>query len=131
MRRALRSSFVVTVGAATLACTPARTRKLTSEDNQRPAQTSLDFEHAKRANPSDPKGRTILVAQDGQHCYVDESSAYGTKVTDVDCPPAMDDPAWDHCRGGQLYVPDDRARPCACYFGGNPPMAPFVAPCPK
>lgn len=51
-------------------------------------------------------------------------------ATVVDCPPTMQDPAWDQCANGSLQTTADPAV-CTCYAnGGNPPPPPTSGPCP-
>jgi hypothetical protein len=71
------------------------------------------------------------------HCFVEvpskePSSAEGIagRATEVvDCPPEVDDPAWDHC-GAQIVL-DESGGKCFCVTGaGNPRPMPNPTPCP-
>jgi hypothetical protein len=93
-------------------------------------------------NPKDSAGRTIQVGFNDS-CYVEvpwqgerakQPIAPGGRSVDfvpIDCPAALDDPAWDACVGSSLFSTPGRAT-CVCNAGwGNPPPPPFEAPCPK
>lgn len=90
-------------------------------------------------NPSDAKGRPIYTARDGR-CFVRvplspdapprPAGAPGTRPEYVDCPEAMDNPAWDTCFHGTLSKTADGDCLCAATHG-NPPPPPYVAECPK
>lgn len=75
-------------------------------------------------NPKDPSGRTVFVRED-DHCFVEVPD--GTEV--VDCPPAANDPAFDHCTA--QIVLDGTGDTCFCVSGaGNPRPMPRPTPCP-
>jgi len=49
----------------------------------------------------------------------------------VDCPPVMDDPAWDTCNSSGLSRSKTKDE-CYCMpLGGNPPPPPRANRCPK
>jgi hypothetical protein len=91
-------------------------------------------------NPSDPQGRTIFVASDDS-CFVqlprkDQSKPLPPGAPwfaqgPVDCPAALDDPAWDDCQYGTLEAVKGSSD-CYCVQpGGNPPPPPSKVACPK
>ncbi len=47
----------------------------------------------------------------------------------VQCPPNMQDPAWQGCASGTLST-NDAGTECSCYIGGNPPPPPTRVACP-
>lgn len=75
-------------------------------------------------NPKDPSGRTVFVRED-DHCFIEIPDS--TEV--VDCPPAANDPAFDHCTA--QVVLDGSGDKCFCVSGaGNPRPMPRPTPCP-
>jgi hypothetical protein len=90
----------------------------------------------KTLNPKDALGRIVFAGSDDV-CFVEvprkssEPPPRGVvppATERVDCPPAMDDPAWDHCTG--RLVIDEAAGTCACVNDyGNPPPPPRLAEC--
>jgi hypothetical protein len=95
-------------------------------------------------NPVDASGRTIFVRNDDV-CYVEEPMKTppkkplptGFRMVDsipVDCPPEVDDPAWDECTYSILNAPKKMVPGGECYcfsVGGNPPPPPRAVTCPK
>lgn len=86
-------------------------------------------------NPKDNLGRTVFVRADDQ-CFVEVApkekstpDAPIERATEVvDCPPAANDPAWDHC-AAQIVL--DEAGNCFCISGaGNPRPMPRPIVCP-
>ncbi|MBS0658921.1 MAG: hypothetical protein JSR82_11840 [Verrucomicrobia bacterium] len=130
--RRLAPAFVLTALAAT-GCTPPRARKVGPPPGPPKHVQVHDFADLVPQNPSDPKGRTIYAQ--GTACVVHVPS--GSKQTSwqppetkvVDCPPQMDDPAWDHCPGVLHRRKGEAA--CICTMDGNPPPPPSEVPCPK
>jgi len=133
MLRKLAPSFVVTTAALLSACQAVvhRARPAVSK----PAGKTVAFEDvgddARILNPTDASRNTIYLDVKG-HCYVqgDRSPGvagdYGERMPRVvDCPPEMDDPAWDTCNGGEVRLErSDRSDRCYCVDpggGGNPP----------
>ncbi len=50
----------------------------------------------------------------------------------IDCPPELDDPAWDECSYSTLMAPKTPPGDCYCFsLGGNPPPPPRLVHCPK
>jgi hypothetical protein len=129
----MRASFVVTVSVMT-ACAEPKTRKVSSQPPPQGKPVQPDFAKLKPLNPRDPKHGTIYAS--GARCYVhvpfDEppTSWRPPKTKAIDCPPSMDDAAWDTCIGGTLYQNTD-TKACVCTRDGNPPPPPFEVPCPK
>ncbi len=84
------------------------------------------------------EGRTIYARADG-HCYVKvppnpaapkpKSKHPPQPVALVNCPDAMQDPAWDTCLDGRMRKLGDDD--CLCRIDGNPPPPPWRADCPK
>ncbi len=93
----------------------------------------LDFAKLK---PLNPRIDNRVVRATGEKCYVQvpfdkpPKSWQPHKTKQVDCPPEMDDPAWDHCHGGDLHKHVDTGQ-CVCVRDGNPPPPSVAAPCPK
>ena len=92
--------------------------------------------NGKPLNPKDNQGRTVFVRADDQ-CFVEVApkekpapDAPIVRATEmVDCPPAADDAAWDHCTA--QIVLDDSGTKCFCVSGaGNPRPMPNPTPCP-
>ncbi len=117
---------------------PARSRPVRDplpEWKQYPGK--IDYATAKAQNPKDEKGRVVFAGRYGG-CYVElpfpadkpappPGAAPPTEA--VDCPDAMQDPAWDTCIGGRILVTS--SGDCACDQTGNPPPPPALAECPK
>lgn len=85
-------------------------------------------ESGKGINPRDEKGRAILAH--GEKCVVQLDS---DATEQVDCPPAMDDPAWSSCDGVLSKRPDGK---CVCFewtcMGPDHCKVPTrMSPCPK
>lgn len=49
---------------------------------------------------------------------------------EVECPPALLDPAWNNCTGVSYLSADASGEHCACSPMGNPPPPAFEVPCP-
>jgi hypothetical protein len=65
-----------------------------------------------------------MVREDDQ-CFIEVA----TGIEVVDCPPAANDPAWDHCTA--QIVLDESGTKCFCVTGrGNPRPMPNPTPCP-
>lgn len=89
-------------------------------------------------NPSDREGRIIYALPDDrcavQVPYEGPPVQLPPGVTprafeEVDCPPAMDDPAWDNCTDRLAF--DEGSSKCFCVSSfGNPPPPPRMVPCP-
>ena len=90
-------------------------------------------------NPTDAEGRLIHRSYQGDSCFVylpfpelkpGETRLPGTPPPSKPqpCPPALKDPAFETCRGGELSRKPDGS--CECFEMGNPPR---VAPndCPS
>jgi hypothetical protein len=118
-----------------------RRRHRTSDGGTRPGNsaTPIDFSDLETLNPKDAAGGTVFVAAD-DGCYTAVPDPNPPKnlptgaspqiVTRVDCPPAMDDPAWDTC--GERLVRVKSRGTCYCVpTGGNPPPPPVPNVCPK
>lgn len=134
--RPLRSAFVVTLSAF-VACTPPRLRRTspTSPTPEGKPVDRVDYRSAKTLNPSDDEGRTIYAR--GAQCYVtapiegkQQMSWQPPKPMVIDCPPSMDDPAWDWCPSGRIVLISDTST-CVCARDGNPPPPHTAVPCPK
>jgi hypothetical protein len=86
-------------------------------------------------NPISEKGRRIMIGGPaGDSCFVDVDSEEplppgGRKLGQIDCPPELDEPAWDTCLMGDLAKQKDGS--CVCLQSGNPPPPPSMASCPK
>jgi hypothetical protein len=132
--RRFAPSLVVTISA--VACSDPRARPST-EPPANPTQVDrVDHQKSKLLNPRHDKHGVIYVG--GAHCYVHvpfddpPKSWQPPKTKKVDCPVELDDPAWDSCRGGQLYsTSGDAGESCVCSQDGNPPPPPHLATCPK
>jgi hypothetical protein len=97
-------------------------------------------EEPKLLNPKDANGRVVLTRPDDV-CVVavppkePRPSTLPTglpwrSLERVDCPPEMDDPAWDDCT--DRLVADEGAGRCFCVPEyGNPPPPPRANACPK
>ncbi|HMR77509.1 MAG TPA: hypothetical protein PKD61_20515 [Polyangiaceae bacterium] len=82
------------------------------------------------------EGRSVSAASDGT-CYIELPPPEGTPPPppggsnyvrkNVDCPEAMQDPAWDTCLHGTLSTDGTK---CECWRPGNPPPPPSQAECP-
>lgn len=104
--------------------------------------TPLDYAALVPQNPKgDPEGHVAYLAPDDR-CYVEVPMKppipplpTGGRPFDnvyVDCPPEMDDPAWDSCTWGTLSANTKKANDCVCIpMGGNPPPPPVGVACPK
>lgn len=111
-----------------------RKRKVTNEKAEFKQAKPFDWSKVKDLNPRDGDNRTIYASKDT--CYVKMPFPPDEKITSwrpsptktVSCPESMDDPAWDHCYGGDIQKVDDR---CVCTRDGNPPGPPGDVPCPK
>jgi hypothetical protein len=97
--------------------------------------------HPVPVNPRDANGRTVKKAWDGNGCFVElpfpplvpgQQRPPGTPPPsqNVSCPAAMNDPAYDSCKGGVVYTNGERSS-CICFVMGNPPPAPTRVTCPK
>lgn len=134
----LAPAFVLTVLAAT-GCqdcvvsrtTPPRTRKAGPLGDRSKTVPDPDPRRLTPLNPRDAKGRPIYAH--GTACVVLLPSTPPVREAPdteaVDCPPEMDDPAWDHCPG-TLYRRQEGAG-CLCVTSGNRPPQPWEVPCPK
>jgi len=92
-------------------------------------------------NPKDADGRTIYVSNDDS-CFVEvpiktppktplpSGSRYVDDVP-LDCPAALDDPAWDECSWGTLLAHKTKPECYCTSLGGNPPPPPRLVACPK
>jgi len=96
----------------------------------------LDWAKVERLNPR-LSGGPIMAAQDGT-CFIEVQAdpsapigppGSGLAAKPVDCPDAMQDPAWDTCLGGTLLRTAEGS--CVCERTGNPPPPPERAECPK
>jgi hypothetical protein len=127
----MRRAFVVTV-AVVSACTPPRTRKAAAVTENGKPVANIDFGKLTLLNPR--IGNDVVHVR-GEQCFVriasdkPQTSWQPPKTKLVDCPPAMDDPAWDHCPGGNLYKHVDTGS-CVCVRDGNPPPPNVETPCP-
>lgn len=93
-------------------------------------------------HPTDKQGRRIDLAAD-DHCHVvvpkntppPKDMNTGERWTDnvpVDCPPELDDAAWDNLPAGAFLGHDQASGNCAFVPElGNPPPPPQIATCPK
>jgi hypothetical protein len=93
-------------------------------------------------HPTDKDGRRIDLANDDS-CYVvvpkktppPKDLSTGERWTEnvpVDCPPELDDPAWDGLPLGDFLGWDEKTGACAFVPDlGNPPPPPRSASCPK
>jgi hypothetical protein len=105
------------------------------------AAATIDWASIEPIDPRDPQGRAIYAAYD-DHCYVEVPMKSpppmglptGSRAVDtvfVDCPAAMDDPAWDTCTSSGLSRSKTKDE-CYCMpLGGNPPPPPRANRCPK
>ncbi len=92
-----------------------------------------------RQNPTDADGRTIFVAHDDRCFYEVQgppptaplpTGARNMRAVFVDCPPELDDPAWDHCLSSILSA-NVKTGECQCMpLEGNPPPPPAEVSCP-
>ncbi|MDB4935847.1 MAG: hypothetical protein JWP87_2819 [Labilithrix sp.] len=90
-----------------------------------PAHDGTKPKNGRRLNPKDNLGRTVFVRADDQ-CFVEVAT--GTEL--VDCPPAANDPAFDHCTA--QIVLDESGTKCFCVTGaGHPRPMPNPTPCPS
>lgn len=138
----LARAFVLTALAATscdLATVvgkrpPPRTRKAGPAGDRSKSASEVELGTLTPLNPTDAKGRQVYAH--GAVCVVvvprrsPQTSWEGPDYDAVDCPPQMDDPAWDHCPG-TLHRRQDGGG-CVCtVVGGNPPPPPWGVPCPQ
>ncbi len=104
-----------------------------------PPVSPMDGAEADTLNPADPSGRTVFLAPDDT-CYTESPAPPSTPAgptgsrsvvaNPVDCPKAMNDPAWDTCSGSRL-LRSRKTGECACApMGGNPPPPPQRNACP-
>lgn len=121
------------MSVAIAACAPPRSRRTTPTNEEGTPVGRIDYAKVKELNPRDDKGNTIFSR--GPECFIrvpfdnPPTSWQPLKIKVVDCPPAMDDPAWDRCETGRIL----RAATgmCVCTRDGNPPPPPTEVPCPK
>jgi hypothetical protein len=122
-----------------------RKRKRTSDAGGGSAWTgtpaTVDWSNITSIDLRDPNGRPIYASPD-DHCYVETppttppptGGPTGMRYVQwafLDCPPAMDDPAWDTCTSSGLSRSKTKDE-CYCMpLGGNPPPPPRVNRCPK
>jgi hypothetical protein len=92
-------------------------------------------------NPRDANGRVIHKAWDGKGCFVElpfppllpgQQRPPGTPppMQKMACPAALNDPAYDSCKGGIVYTNAQKSG-CICFVMGNPPPIPTRMACPK
>lgn len=92
-------------------------------------------------NPRDGNGRVIHKAWDGKGCFVElpfppllpgQQRPPGTPppTQKLPCPAALNDPAYDSCKGGVVYTNSQKSG-CICFVMGNPPPIPTRMTCPK
>ena len=117
-----------------------RKRKRTSDAGRSyGAGAHVEYGDLESLNPSAADGRTIYTASDDS-CYTESPDPNPPKnrptgmsariATAVDCPPAMDDPAWDTCDA--LLSRAKSKGECWCLpTMGNPPPPPTRNACPK
>jgi hypothetical protein len=116
-----------------------RRRKITQPDFQKKYfKKGPSLTGSKVLNPQ-VQGRSVMTSSAGL-CYIllpppkdappgPPGSMQGTTQY-VDCPPAMDDPAWDSCHDDELA--QLASGDCLCLSSwGNPPPPPSHAPCPE
>jgi hypothetical protein len=100
---------------------------------------AVDLTSLTTLNPSDAQGRRIYVGFDDT-CYVEQPMrepdpplSTGERAIDdvrVDCPPSLNDAAWDDCQGATLSR--TAKGDCVCMpTSGNPPLPPMLVACPK
>lgn len=146
--RKLSPAVVVTMGAATLACTPKNTLPpnppsvqpsptgtQAPQPSATPVPAALPSPPASTqpksgsANPTTADGRTIHLAYNDDGCFFyqdfpplkpGEMRPPGTAPPSkrIDCPPIMKDPAFQTCRGGDVRF---KGEGCECFEPGNPP----------
>ena len=103
------------------------------------ASAHIDYADLEPLNPAAADGRTIYAAGDDS-CYTEAPDPRPPKnrptgipariFTTVDCPAAMDDPAWDTC-DAQLSRSKGKGA-CFCLpTMGNPPPPPTPNACPR
>lgn len=156
MSRPLRSAFIATVSAATLAgC--SSDRPIVAGNPPEPAPTiepsptasavqtattraSTDAPTTRQPGPLNPKndqGRTIHRSFDGGGCFVYlpfppgvlQPPGAAPPSQPIDCPDEMGDPAFQACKGGVVHLKQD-GQTCQCIVSGNPPRVTDHA-CPK
>jgi hypothetical protein len=120
---------------------PTAKRKRTTDAGRAwSASAPVDWSDLQPLNPTDAQGRTVYAAMDDT-CYVEvpmkppyPPMPTGSRYVDtvaVDCPAAMNDPAWDTCDGSTLSRSKAKGE-CYCLpMGGNPPPPPVKNRCPK
>ncbi len=128
------ASVVQTASAPTRKRAGKRSKAAERKQAPRGAYASL--------HPKDDGGRHIQLADDDS-CYVivpkqeppPKEMNTGERWTDnmpVNCPPELDDPAWDSLQAGESLSRDEQTGLCAFVPGfGNPPPPPVAATCPK
>ena len=129
----MRRSWVVTVSVAVCACSPPKTRTTSTPDANGKRVDNLDYSKLRPLNPRDDSKREIFAY--GEKCMVhvhEDRPKYWhpPKTKQVDCPPSMNDPAWDQCQGGRILKSTESAM-CVCTMDGNPPPPPREVDCPK
>ncbi|MBI2389151.1 MAG: hypothetical protein HYV09_06005 [Deltaproteobacteria bacterium] len=97
----LRSIATIVVVLVIASGCGKRTRKVGPGPDSVPEPFRSDEGGAKLLNPLDPTGLAI-VANDEKCTVAKRFRGSNEPERQVDCPPEMDDPAWDHC-GGELY----------------------------
>jgi hypothetical protein len=124
-----------TVAPAGSAASGARKRKRTGPPKPL-AHDGTKPKNGRPLNAKDDQGRTVFVRED-DHCFVEvppkdkpaEGAPISRETAVVDCPPATDDAAWDHCSA--QVVLDESGTKCFCVSGaGNPRPMPRPTPCP-
>jgi hypothetical protein len=118
----------------------AKRKRTTDAGRDWSAAATVNWSDLQTLNPTDAQGRTVYAAMDDT-CYVEvpmkppyppmPSGARAIETIPVDCPSAMDDPAWDTCDGSTLSRSKAKGE-CYCLpLGGNPPPPPLKNRCPK
>ena len=131
------SNAPAATNAPATAIAPTTARKRTRTASPSPlAHDGTKPKNGRPLNPKDNLGRTVFVRADDQ-CFVEVApkekpapDAPPTRATEiVDCPPAADDAAWDHC-AAQIVL-DESGSKCFCVTGaGNPRPMPNPTRCP-
>lgn len=110
-----------------------RKRTVVVATTERKPAGKVDWKGAKLLG-AEVEHRRVYASKDGG-CYVRvenpdaKGRGDGERSEPVDCPPEMDDPAWDTCFDGTLHALADGT--CICSYVGNPPPPETVATCPK
>lgn len=118
----------------------AKRKRTTDAGRDWSAAATVNWGDLQALNPTDAQGRTVYAAMDDT-CYVEvpmkppfppmPTGARAVQSIPVDCPAAMDDPAWDTCDGSTLSRSKAKGE-CYCLpLGGNPPPPPLKNRCPK